>query len=102
MLQAGLGATLSIYASRAAPLRQALQAAEAAAASAPQAPVLVSVFVPGGLDLLDTVVPVADYGRYADLRPGLKVAAPLELAGTRVGLHPSLGTGPGGGLEGLV
>jgi uncharacterized protein (DUF1501 family) len=101
LLQLGLGATLSVYAARTAPLRQALQAAEAAAASAPQAPVLVSVFVPGGLDLLDTVVPVADYGRYADLRPGLKVAAPLELAGTGVGLHPSLGTGLGGGLKGL-
>ena len=46
------------------------------------------------------VVPVADYGRYADLRPGLKVAAPLELAGTGVGLHPSLGTGPGRRPEG--
>ena len=101
LLQLGLGATLSVYAARTAPLRDALQAAEAAAASTPQAPVLVTVFVPGGLDLLDTVVPVADYGRYADLRPGLKVAAPLELAGTGVGLHPSLGTGLGGGLKGL-
>jgi uncharacterized protein (DUF1501 family) len=101
LLQLGVGATLSIYAARAAPLREAMQAAEASAAAAPRAPVLVSVFVPGGLDLLDTVVPVGDYGRYADLRPGLKVAAPLELAGTGVGLHPSLGSGLGGGLKGL-
>ena len=40
---------------------------------------LVNVFVPGGLDLLDTLVPGDAYGRYADLRPALKVAQPVAL-----------------------
>lgn len=101
LLQLGLGATLSVYGARAAPLRRALEAAEAQAGGAPAAPVLVSVFVPGGVDLLDTLVPVADYSRYADLRPGLKVDAPLALGGTGLALHPSLGQGLNGGLKGL-
>ena len=57
LLQAGLGATISLYAARAMPLTRAFQAAEASAQAAPDAPVLVNVFVPGGLDLLDTLVP---------------------------------------------
>ena len=36
------------------PLARAFEAAEASAQAAPNAPVLVNVFVPGGLDLLDT------------------------------------------------
>src|SRR3954451_13207341 len=74
LLQAGIGATISLYAARALPLARALEAGEASAATAPNAPVLVNVFVPGGLDLLDTLVPTAAYGRYADLRPAIKVA----------------------------
>ncbi|HEY0361369.1 MAG TPA: hypothetical protein VGC83_03755, partial [Solirubrobacteraceae bacterium] len=101
LLQAGLGATISLYAARAMPLARAFEAAEASAADAPNAPVLVNVFVPGGLDLLDTLVPGDAYGRYADLRPALKVAQPLALAGAGFGVHPALGEGLNGGLKGL-
>jgi uncharacterized protein (DUF1501 family) len=101
LLQAGLGATLSVYAARALPLARQLEAAEASAAAAPGAPVLVSVFVPGGLDLLDTLVPVGAYGRYADLRATLKVTDPLPLGATGLGAHPALARGLGGGMKGL-
>jgi uncharacterized protein (DUF1501 family) len=101
LLQAGLGATLSVYAAKALPFAQQLQAAEASAAVNPEAPVLVNVFVPGGLDLLDTLVPTGAYGRYADLRSTLKVEAPLDLAGTAYGAHPALARGLNGGLKGL-
>lgn len=101
LLQAGIGATFSLYAAKAMPFAHALEAGEAAAAAAPNAPVLVSVFVPGGLDLLDTLVPTGAYGRYSDLRKNSKVEAPLALAGTSVGVHPALAQGLNGGLKGL-
>jgi uncharacterized protein (DUF1501 family) len=101
LLQAGLGATVSLYAARAMPLARALEAGEASAAVAPDAPMLVNVFVPGGLDLLDTLVPTAAYGRYADLRPAIKVAEPIALGSTGFGVHPALGQGLNGGLKGL-
>lgn len=100
-LQLGLGATLSLYAARALPTRDLFAAAEAEAATVPDAPVLVSVFVPGGLDLLDTLVPAARYGRYAELRKDVRVEAPLGLQGTELGAHPALAAGLGGGLRGL-
>jgi uncharacterized protein (DUF1501 family) len=62
--------------------------------------VLVSVFLPGGVDLLDTLVPLHDYGRYAELHPKLKVKG-VPLAGTPVGVNPSLVRGVGGGIKGL-
>ncbi len=62
---------------------------------------LVTVFLPGGCDLLDTLAPVGQYGRYADLRPGTKIAQPVLLDGTGFGLHPSLTQGLGGGVKGL-
>jgi uncharacterized protein (DUF1501 family) len=101
LLQAGLGATISLYAAKAMPLARALEAGEAAAQAAPNAPVLVNVFIPGGLDLLDTLVPTAAYGRYADLRPVLKVANPVTLGTTGFGVHPTLTQGLNGGLKGL-
>ena len=45
--------------------------------------------------------PTSAYGRYADLRPALKVAQPLDAGGTGFGVHPSLGEGLNGGLKGL-
>src|ERR671916_537296 len=96
----GVGGGLALYLSKAMPVARALEAAEADAAAAPDAPVLVSVFLPGGVDLLDTLVPLHDYGRYADLHPKLKVEG-VPLAGTSLGLHPSLARGVGGGVEGL-
>jgi uncharacterized protein (DUF1501 family) len=52
------------------------------------------------VDLLDTLVPLHDYGRYADLHPKLKVDS-VPLAGTSLGVHPSLARGVGGGIKGL-
>jgi uncharacterized protein (DUF1501 family) len=82
------------------PIQRVLEVAAADAATAPNAPVLVSVFLPGGVDLLDTLVPLHAYGRYADLRPNLKVQG-VPLGGTGLGIHSSLGRGIGGGIKGL-
>lgn len=101
LLQAGAVTTLSMYAAQAMPIARALEAAEADAAVNPGAPVLVSIFAPGGLDLMDTLVPTGAYGRYADLRPTVKVDSPVALGTTGLGLHPSLTAGVGGGLKGL-
>lgn len=101
LLRLGVGATMSIYAARALPFTRMLEAAEAQAADAPGAPVLVNVFVPGGLDLLDTIVPMAQQGRYADLRRTTRVEDALALGSTGLGMHPVLGRGIDGGLKGL-
>ena len=87
VLGAGLGAGLALYGARAMPAERVFEAAAAEAAAAPDAPVLVSVFLPGGVDLLDTLVPLHDYGRYADLHPKLKIAG-LPLGGAAFGVHP--------------
>jgi uncharacterized protein (DUF1501 family) len=100
VLGAGLGAGLALYTSKAMPLTEVFEAPAAEAAAAPDAPVLVSVFLPGGVDLLDTLVPLHDYGRYADLHPKLRVQG-VALAGTALGLHPSLTRGVNGGIKGL-
>ena len=100
VLGAGLGAGLALHTAKATPLSQVFEAAAADAAAAPSAPVLVSVFLPGGVDLLDTLVPLHDYGRYADLHPKLKVAG-LPVSGASFGLNPRLAEGIGGGIKGL-
>jgi uncharacterized protein (DUF1501 family) len=97
----GLGAGLAVYAAKAMPFARVLQAATAEAQAAPEAPVLVSVFLPGGVDLLSALPPVADYGRYADLRKAVKVDAPPALGSTGLGVHPSLAQGTNGGVKGL-
>jgi len=103
LLKLGVGATASIYAARALPFAHQLDAAAAAHAAAPDGRVLVHVFVPGGVDLLDTLVPLHDAGRYAVLRPTLHVADAQPLAAdSRFGLHPSLTQGLNGGLAGLA
>jgi uncharacterized protein (DUF1501 family) len=102
VLVRGLGAGLSVYAAKAMPFTRILEAANAQAAAAPEAPVLVAVFLPGGCDLLSTLVPLGDYGRYADLRGGIKVDAPPALGGTGLGLHPALSEGINGGVRGLA
>jgi uncharacterized protein (DUF1501 family) len=101
LLQLGLGATIGFYTSRALPLGEHLDAAHAAAAAAPDATALVHVFVPGGVDLLDTLSPLGQLGRYADLRRTLHVEDALAIEGGSLGLHPSLGQGVGGGLKGV-
>ena len=97
----GLGAGLAVYAAKAMPLARILEAAQADAAAAPNAPVLVTVFLPGGCDLLDTIVPVSQYGTYAGLRPGLKIDQPAALGSTGLGVNPQLTQGLNGGLKGL-
>jgi uncharacterized protein (DUF1501 family) len=96
----GAAAGLSLYSTRALPITDVLQAAEADAAAAPNAPVLVAVFLPGGLDLLDTLIP-SDYGRYAALHPSVRVKTPMSLNGTAVQIHPGMSQGLGGGIRGL-
>jgi uncharacterized protein (DUF1501 family) len=84
------------------PITQVFEAAEAEAAAAPNAPILVSVFLPGGCDLLDTLVPRDQYGKYADLRPSLKLGGNLPaLRGTGLSINPALTAGLGGGVKGL-
>ncbi|HEX8051737.1 MAG TPA: DUF1501 domain-containing protein [Thermoleophilaceae bacterium] len=101
ILARGIGAGLAVYASRAMSIADVFGAAEASAASGPEAPILVSVFLPGGCDLLDSFVPLEQYGRYADLRPKLKQKDPAALGSTGLGVHPSLASGAGGGIKGL-
>jgi uncharacterized protein (DUF1501 family) len=101
MLKWGIGAGVTVYASSVLPTRHLLDAAAAEAAAAPDAPVLVSVFLPGGLDLLDTLMPLDQEGALRDLRGGVPPAAPVALGGTSLGLHPALTRGPGGGIKGL-
>ena len=97
----GVGAGLSLYAARAMPISRALEAAAADAAAAPDAPVLVAIFLPGGLDLLDSLIPANDYGAYADLHRNIRVDDPPLLRGSALGIHPSLTQGVGGGIKGL-
>jgi uncharacterized protein (DUF1501 family) len=97
----GVGAGLSIYAAKALPLSRALEAAAADAQAAPDAPVLVAVFLPGGLDLLDSLIPMSDFGTYADLHRNVRVDTPAALRGSALGIHPSLTQGVGGGIAGL-
>src|SRR3954467_4146009 len=102
LLRWGIGAGVSLYGAQMLPTERVLEAAAAQAAAAPDAPLLVSVFLPGGVDLLDTLVPVQQEGVLRDLRGGLApVAGSLPLQGEGYNLHPSLGQGPGGGLQGL-
>lgn len=100
-LLGALGGGLAIYANQAMPWVRVLEAASAQAADAPGARVLVSVFLPGGCDLLDALPPIGAYGRYADLRGGTKLEAPPALGATGLGIHPSLAEGAGGGVKGL-
>jgi uncharacterized protein (DUF1501 family) len=100
-LGAGLGAGLTVYLAQAMPLVRVFEAAEAEAQASPAAPVLVSVFLPGGTDLLDSLVPLDQFGRYADLRPTLKREDAVALGSTGLGVHPSLTRGARGGIKGL-
>jgi uncharacterized protein (DUF1501 family) len=100
MLKWGIGAGVTVYASSLLPTQHLLDAATAEAQAAPNAPVLVSVFLPGGLDLLDTIVPMTQEGAYRDLRGGVAPAEPAAL-GNGLALHPALTRGPGGGIKGL-
>jgi uncharacterized protein (DUF1501 family) len=102
LITRGVGAGLAVYAARAMPMARLLESAGEAAAAAPNAPILVSVFLPGGADLLDTLVPGDQYGQYADKRSAIKLPEGLPALGsTGLRLHPSLGKGTAGGVAGL-
>ena len=102
LLLRAAGAGLSYYAARAiAPARML----EAAFAQAPDSPVLVSVFLPGGCDLLSTLTPLDQNGRLNDLRRSLGGVGGDGVSAlaseSRLGLHASLGDGLNGGVRGL-
>src|SRR3954451_10131846 len=101
MLTWGIGAGVTVYAAGRLPTGHMLDAAAAQAAAAPDAPVLVSVFLPGGLDLLDTLMPLDQEGARRARRGAVSPAEPALLGGTGLGLHPALTRGPGGGIKGL-
>jgi uncharacterized protein (DUF1501 family) len=101
ILGRGVGAGLAFYATSALQLERVLDTAAAQAADRPDAPILVVVFLPGGCDLLDTLVPLAQFGRYADLRPALKRTDAVPLDRGDLGLHPALTRGVRGGIKGL-
>ena len=100
---AGTGLTRRSFMSRTAGLAMAVYGAGAlgwdtfdegiaAAAAAPQEPVLVSVFMEGGVDSLSVLAPVGD-PRYASLRPNLKLDPAARHARSpripRLRWHPS-------------
>jgi uncharacterized protein (DUF1501 family) len=95
----GIGAGLAVYVAKAMPVARMIEAASAQAS--PSAPVIVSVFLPGGVDLLSALPPLGSYGRYADLRQAVKVEDAPALGSTGLGVHPSLASGTGGGVKGL-
>ena len=102
ILRRGIGGGLAIYAAQAMPSLRVFEAAEAAAQAAPDAPILVSVFLPGGCDLLDTLVPLGQYGAYADKRRAIRQSDGVaKLGSTGLGIHPALAKGAGGGIAGL-
>lgn len=100
MLKWGIGAGVTVYASSLLPTQHLLDAAAAEAAAAPDAPILVSVFLPGGLDLLDTLLPLNQDGPLHDLRGAVTPAEPA-LLGNGLALHPALTKGPNNGIKGL-
>jgi uncharacterized protein (DUF1501 family) len=101
VLGRGLGAGIAFYAGSALSLDRVLDTARAQAADKPNAPILVVVFLPGGCDLLDTLVPLAQFGRYADLRPAIKLSDAVPVGRGDLGLHPALTRGARGGIKGL-
>jgi uncharacterized protein (DUF1501 family) len=98
----GLGAAIALYLAPGTPMQRALEAASAAAAGDPGSRVLVSVFLPGGLDLLDSFVPLDQYGAYRAAR-GLiaRPASSPKLGSTGLGCHDALTRGNRGGVKGL-
>lgn len=97
----GLAAGLTLYGARGLDLAGSLDTARALAL--PTDTVLVSVFLPGGLDLLDTLVPSGGTGRYADLRRATRPQGRLVESGTAgLQLHPALAAGTGGGVAALA
>jgi uncharacterized protein (DUF1501 family) len=101
VLGRGIGLGLTLYASKLLTIDRVLEAAQAQAV--PDAPVLVSVFLPGGCDLLGALPPMDQLGKLNDLRRSLAVGdeIPRMPGESRLGVHPALTDGLGGGIAGL-
>ncbi|MFL5843325.1 MAG: DUF1501 domain-containing protein [Solirubrobacteraceae bacterium] len=102
MIGRTMAAGVTAYMAANTPFARVLEAAEASAAELPGAPVLVSVFLPGGCDLLSTISPVAQSGPLADIRGKLALPdSPLLPGESSVAMHEALSTGVNGGIAGL-
>ncbi len=91
LLERGVGLWVGASAIAGLTTRGLLEAASAQAQSAPDATILVSLYLDGGNDGLNTLVPLAD-PRYRELRPRLAVApeTTLPLPGVpQFGWHPA-------------
>jgi uncharacterized protein (DUF1501 family) len=100
VLGRGVGLGLTLYASQLLSIERVLEAAQAQ--DAPGAPVLVSVFLPGGCDLLAALPPLGQLGRLSDLRASLPPGDVPALPGeSSLGIHPALADGTNGGIAGL-
>jgi uncharacterized protein (DUF1501 family) len=100
VLGRGVGLGLTLYASKLMTIDRVLEAAQAQ--DVPDAPVLVSVFLPGGCDLLAALPPLDQLGRLHDLRASLPPGDVPALPGERsLGIHPALADGTNGGIAGL-
>ena len=92
LLERGVGLWVGASALAGLSSRGLLEAASAQAQSAPDATILVSLYLDGGNDGLNTLVPLADplYPRYR-ARLGIAPETTLPVAGTTdFGWHPSL------------
>ncbi len=92
-LARGSGLALSVFGG-ALLSRMALEEGIARAAAGPAEPVLVSIFLSGGMDSLSLLAPIGD-ARYASLRPTLKLApsgnsADVFSEDDRLHWHPSV------------
>lgn len=98
-----IGFGLTVYASQLLTADALVQSAQAQAAAAPaDAPVLVSVFLPGGCDLLSALPPMDQLGTLNDLRATLPPGDVPGLPGeSRLGMHPGFTDGINGGIAGL-
>lgn len=102
VLGLGLGAGVALYLAPGTPLQRALEAASAEAATDPAGRVLVSVFLPGGLDLLDTIVPLDQYSAYqADRGAVARPQNSPRLGATGLGCHDALTRGNRSGVKGM-
>lgn len=92
LLERGAGMVLLCSAASALSPRAVMEAAAAQAAQAPDAPILVSLYLDGGNDGLNTLVPLRD-PRYRELRPRVGIAPETTIPlrdSTDFGWHPAL------------
>ncbi len=92
IMERGIGMFLMLSAGLSLSPRQVLEAAAAQQSANPNGPILVSVYLDGGNDGLNTLVPLAD-PRYRELRTRVGIASntTIPLKGvTDFGWHPSL------------